>query len=88
VSGKDALQKTKRNLRNLCNLRMIPYEALLFPRCVSYFLDLAFLAILFPPLSFICVNLRSSAVRLRFHSRHFAVSLPGGIYLRFAFIWC
>jgi|HubBroStandDraft_6_1064221.scaffolds.fasta_scaffold08139_8 hypothetical protein len=79
-------RNTKQNLRNLCNLRMIAYEALLFPRCVSYSLDLAFLAILFPPLSFICVNLRSSAVLLRFHSRHFAISLLSGIYLRFAFI--
>jgi hypothetical protein len=48
------------------------YEALLFRRCVSYSLDLAFLAIFFSPLFFICVNLRSSAVRLCFHSRHFA----------------
>jgi hypothetical protein len=62
-------RNTKQNLRNLCNLRMIAYEALLFPRCVSYSLDLAFLAILFPPLSFICVNLRFVCVFIRVISR-------------------
>jgi hypothetical protein len=60
------------------NLRIIPYEALPFPRCFSYSPDLAFLAIFFSPLFFICVNLRSSAVRFCFHSRHFVRRLPGG----------
>ena len=55
---------------------MIPYEALIFPNCVPYSLDLAFLAIFFSPLFFICVNLRSSAVGLSFHSRQF-VSIRG-----------
>jgi hypothetical protein len=100
VSGQDALQNTKRNLRNL---QMISYEMLIFPTCIPESLDVVLLAILFSP----CFLSASTCVHLRFacgfRSRHFAachavglaeadpfavslVSLRGGIYLRFAFI--
>jgi hypothetical protein len=69
VSGKDALQDTKRNLRMPSTKHCFSLRA---P-------EVALLAIFFWPLFFICVNLRASAVRLCFHSRHFAACRAVGL---------